>query len=1073
MPSNILTSCLMSLMYRLISRTIPCMLPSQQVCTCSSTDSLGHALNCPLHQNSHAFVVDDAVGYVIVHPDRLISPSRITESFDCQRKAVLGEYFNSVGTPRIAPLLGTLLHEVFDHVLQTRLATDNALISASERAISKYLSDILLVNGETETTVLDQMKSYFPMLRAWMDVFLPADPQANANRFVDRSVSFSPTGDVHDRASTRAVTVHDVVDIEDTVWSPRFGLTGKVDATVRLCVAHGTPPRQNAPTAPAARTLAPLELKTGKRSGMALLSHRAQVLLYVLMLQDKHRSRVDAGLLLYLKTGECLGVAADRNDTRALLMARNHVAAFLHGPGRGSRRHLPPMLQNARQCARCFQVSNCMLAHAAVEAGSAETSGVGDEFTRRVHALTTAHRTYFRAWYDMVLLEYGHGAAQAELWSMAGHDREQRTGLCLGALCVVHAGHAPARDPAPPHPRRDSAYVYRFARASHCGAEPTGVVDTADAVSPVRDVSLQARKLWHGSRVVVSTNDGQTVALGMGTVASITPDAVEIHCPTPVASIPLAPQTDGATVANRTVRAVTNTVFRLDVDPKSFGLKMAMSNLAALFTPAEEASPHGNDEPVVQRMESHRRRLRELIVDLKAPSATAHPTLTDAARLVLQQLSLNACQQAAIHHALRAQDYALILGMPGTGKTTTIASLIHVLLAQGLRVLVTSYTHTAVDNILLKLQAMSIAFLRVGNPESVAPALRSYTLAAATAHATTVAELEAVHGRARVVGVTCLGVHHALFRTQHFDVCIVDEASQITQPVCLGPVLCADRFVLVGDHYQLQPLVQHAKAAARGMGVSLFTRLCEAHPAAAAALDHQYRMNACIMQLPNALIYRQRLKCGTSAVADARLCVRDERLRAMGVGGVDGTQRHAAPPDRWWLCDVVDPARPVVFLDTSSTSIDTPPGLTVPAADRAGIDSTSTDARVVAAVCSALVTDCGLDESTIGVISPYRAQLVAIRHAFAGQFNDVDVDTVDRYQGRDKDCIVIALAGGGASGEGLLHDWRRVNVAITRARCKLIFVGSVAHLRSHHLVAQLLDILRPRSWITAVPRCNA
>lgn len=74
-----------------------------------------------------------------------------------------------------------------------------------------------------------------------------------------------------------------------------------------------------------------------------------------------------------------------------------------------------------------------------------------------------------------------------------------------------------------------------------------------------------------------------------------------------------------------------------------------------------------------------------------------------------------------------------------------------------------------------------------------------------------------------------------------------------------------------------------------------------------------------------------------------------------------------------------------------------------------------------------------------------------------------------QYQGRDKDCIILSLAGGGAGGAVLLHDWRRVNVAITRAKCKLVFVGNSAHLRSHHLFAQLLDALRVRSWITAVP----
>lgn len=673
---------------------------------CDGTEGAQHPPSCPRHESSHAFVVDDVDGYVIVHPDRLISPSRITESFDCQRKAVLGEYFNSVGTPRLAPLLGTLLHEVFDSVLRARNTSDSALTAASERVIGKHLGEIMLLQDETEATVLDQMKPYFPVLRTWMGVFVASEsststtdaaairpgtsnplhhprrlrpgsaipPGTGPSPQHDGQVSFSRTGDVHDSTSQRRVVVRDVVDIEDTVWSPRFGLTGKVDATVRVCVTRGTPRvppgsmvSHGTAVSQPATTLAPLELKTGHRSGMALLSHRAQVLLYVLMLQDKHRCAVDAGLLLYLKSGDFLGVAADRADTRALLMARNAVATFLHGPARGSRGRLPHMLRSPRQCARCFQVDNCMLAHAAVEAGSEDSSGVGEEYSRRVDGLTPAHRSYFRAWYDMVMLEYGHTTTQAELWSMTGHDRELRTGQCLGALCVVHAQHAHAPPTTAPDgdvrddptlPPQETPYIYRFARASHCGSVSSGAGHGDASVSPVRSVSLQARKLCSGSRVVVSTNDGQTVALGMGTITGLTRDTVDVQCRGPIVGVPLVPHPCNAPLPSPALgnaHAVTNMVYRLDLDPKSFGLKMAMSNLAALFTVAPTVAPQDDDKPVEQRVARHRQRLRELIVDCKAPSVTTHPPLNDAARAALAQLSLNACQMAAIRHALRAQ----------------------------------------------------------------------------------------------------------------------------------------------------------------------------------------------------------------------------------------------------------------------------------------------------------------------------------------------------------------------------------------------------------------------------------
>ncbi len=160
----------------------------------------------------------------------------------------------------------------------------------------------------------------------------------------------------------------------------------------------------------------------------------------------------------------------------------------------------------------------------------------------------------------------------------------------------------------------------------------------------------------------------------------------------------------------------------------------------------------------------------------------------------------------------------------------------------------------------------------------------------------TVTELEHLFNCAQVVGTTCLGITHPFFSKRRFDYCIVDEASQITQPVCLGilcslshthtytqlhpkvcinnrssslhviayagPIRFSDVFVLVGDHYQLPPLVRNAEARELGFGISLFKHLSEAHPQAVVSLQYQYRMNAQILSLCNHLTYNHRLRCG-------------------------------------------------------------------------------------------------------------------------------------------------------------------------------------------------------------------
>ena len=215
---------------------------------------------------------------------------------------------------------------------------------------------------------------------------------------------------------------------------------------------------------------------------------------------------------------------------------------------------------------------------------------------------------------------------------------------------------------------------------------------------------------------------------------------------------------------------------------------------------------------------------------------------------------------------MSAKDYALVLGMPGTGKTTTIAHIIRALVSQGKSVLLASYTHTAVDNILLKIKDDDIPVLRLGAVGKVHPEVQNFADLGGIPKKT-VAELETSYLNSKVVATTCLGINQPIFNARIFDYCIVDEASQITVPVCLGPIRMARTFILVGDHFQLPPLVQNKEAQEGGLDISLFKLLSEAQPDSVVNLEHQYRMAEDIMTLSNELIYSGRLKCGTPTVA--------------------------------------------------------------------------------------------------------------------------------------------------------------------------------------------------------------
>ena len=542
-------------------------------------------------------------------------------------------------------------------------------------------------------------------------------------------------------------------------------------------------------------------------------------------------------------------------------------------------------------------------------------------------------------------------------------------------------------------------------------------------------------------------------------------------------------------------------VFRLDRDQSALSFALMRYNLVRLFTgPAQNvnAAVPGQLRPAQGngggggglRLAPTRGDLkrRSLVVHLEAPKFT-RPPLEDPAQAAsllytwgpappagcgMEQLReefarLNRDQQAAVEKVLTAKDYALLLGMPGTGKTWTIAFVVRALLCTGKTVLVTSYTHTAVDTLLLKLRECGVPFLRLGRASQVNPALHDSLLEAGGALASSAA-LEARLSQAKVVGATCLGIRHPALTQRRFDVCIVDEAGQILEPVCLGPLRSATSFVLVGDDNQLPPLVVSGAAQKGGMADSLFSRLARAHPVAVQHLTFQYRMNRDIMSVCNALVYEGQLKCGDDGVAGATLVVpHPERFAAL---------RSAVPPeevDPSWLERCLEPQRAVVFLDTDGISPDPLEDGLVPlgASDR-DCDCPSnltnpTEVRLVGQLVTALVV-AGLRPEKLVVISPLRSQLKRLKRDLA-HIRRLEINTVDKLQGTDRDCILISMVRSNAEGKigDLLQDRRRINVAVSRAKKKLIIVGSAGTLARAGATGDLVKLMQQRGWLLRLP----
>lgn len=794
--------------------------------------------------------------------------------------------------------------------------------------------------------------------------------------------------------ASSSVTVTDFVDIEENIWCPRFGLKGKIDVTAGVKIHRkGRKPMER---------IVPLELKTGKESNS--IEHRSQVILYTLM-SSARRCDPEAGFLVYLKTGSLHPVVGNHMDRRELIKIRNSLAHHIRNnlikvDGKSQMAPLPAIVSDQQTCKYCSQKRNCAIYNRAVERDPVENCSEDPQAFVQSESehLSQVHLQYFSHWLLLCSLEaltMENKGGRRNIWLQTAQQRE-KSGGCAGNMRL--AGGVSVLS--------DGVYKHSFER---------------------KDGEQTLTGLIVGDRIVVSDQDSVLIGLSTGYVTEIAVNRVT------------------CSLDKNLSKYSSNTVFRLDQDEGAGGLNSHLGNLSMFMenTPTSE-------------------RLRELIVEFRPPQfidSLSSVLPRDAKDIVANILKgLNKPQKQAMKKVLLSKDYTLIVGMPGTGKTTTICTLVRILHACGFSVLLTSYTHSAVDNILLKLKRFKIGFLRLGRPQKVHHEILPFTEESCRGKGIqTLEELEQLYSKELIVATTCMGVKHPIFSRRRFDFCIVDEASQISQPVCLGPLFYAQRFVLVGDHQQLPPIVQNAEARSLGMDESLFKRL-EHHRDAVVQLNVQYRMNSAIMSLSNALMYEGRLECGSEKTANAVLQLPS---RAQAERELD--LYVCQPQYSTWVQAALEPNSPVCFLDTSE----------VPAPET--VEKSGISNHIEAVLVQALVTlllKAGCRACDIGVIAPYRQQLKVISSLLQGDaFKALEVNTVDKYQGRDKNVIIVSFVRSNAEGNlgELLQDWRRLNVAITRAKHKLLMLGSAPTLRRYAPLEKLLCHLQQENMIFQLP----
>ena len=495
------------------------------------------------------------------------------------------------------------------------------------------------------------------------------------------------------------------------------------------------------------------------------------------------------------------------------------------------------------------------------------------------------------------------------------------------------------------------------------------------------------------------------------------------------------------------------------------------------------------------------KRLRDVCTGVASPATTAPVEIN-----TWHNPALNASQRRAVRAALAAADAHLIHGPPGTGKTTAAVEIIQQCVDRGTSVLATAASNTAVDTLVEVLVERDADVVRLGHPGRVASSLQEHTLDArledhemyrrsqakreeafalldhqedlthpsgrwrrgmSDRKITELAEqgrgsrgvpperieemadwldlqdradvlferaeqleqaaIDDVIAAADVVCSTNSTAGSDPLDGHTFDMLVIDEATQATAPSCWIPMTHARRAVLVGDHKQLPPTILHREAAENGLQHTLFERLAKHHEtdpdapnALRSLLRTQYRMHETIMGFPNRAFYNGRLEADDT--------VRHHTLTDLGV------TQQALPADV--RGDILTPAAPLVFVDTS--------GLEAPEHQRAGSSSHENprEAEIVVRLATDLL-EAGMAPEQMAVVSPYDDQVDRMDRALA--LDALEVDTVDGFQGREKEVVLVSLVRSNERGAiGFLNEPRRFNVAVTRARRKAVVVGDAS-----------------------------
>lgn len=936
---------------------------------------------------------------LVLNPDILLSATTIGNSTECLRRSFLNTEFSQPGEISIHLTIGSIVHELVQYLLEYKLLhqniSSNIIDEKLNELINNYNIDILM-NNETEQNI----KAII------LETQVP-----NIKKFISNYVSHRPNHSkvrVNGTTKFESLNINRVLDVEENIWSSIYGLKGFIDATTEVSIESNQ------------KVIVPLEIKTGKYKS---ISHEAQGTIYTLLLNDRYDTPVDFHLILYTKTNEFSKHTKIINSLKHLLILRNRLTVYMKSAlheqleDTTTSFRLPPLIQQS-YCDSCYAKANCMVLNKLVENGCAEMSGLSvkeyDNLTSHIneHNITN-YQAFFRKYVDLLIKEESSiRYVNKNLYLLNGQAKEEREGNCISRLTMESIDKI-----------KDGLYRYIFFRKIQSDG-----------------LTIKNSQIAVNDSVVISDELGHFF-LVVGKVTNMTFERITINAKKNI-------EHKISYGKSNPKRIRQNIMFRIDKNESvQNSISIGRYNLLNLFLPEINQTEYINaqgEKAHLKKSQGGFKRGRELIIENQKPSFSSK-----SKHYKVDELHFNKDQIKAIDLAMKSEDYTLICGMPGTGKTTVICQIIKILVEQHRKkILFTSYTHSAIDNVLLKLKGnVDFGIIRLGSLNKVHEGAAEFV--PVYDRFESMNELKNSFNDAKVFATTCLGINDIMLGIlkEDFDYVIVDEASQISLPIAIGPLRFGSKFILVGDHYQLPPLVKNPIAKKNGLEDSLFKILYEKHPESVTELTYQYRMCQDIMSLSNHLIYDGKLKCGNDNVARQSLVFKNWNL-------INQSQ--------CWLKDILDHVRKVVFINYDNIP-------DIKESYQGDNIQNLGEVSIIKQIIDCMISvDCALNMNDLGIMTIYKSQLKLLQGTFQGpQYKGLEILTADRFQGRDKRCIIISMVRSNDTGKTgkLIKELSRMNVAMTRAKCKLIVVFSKKTVSRIDEMKGFIRMIEMKGWV--------